>query len=243
MYVDGASRFDSVERVTTTTSTNSVLAERARAGAPEGLVLVADYQSQGRGRFDRSWEAPPGACLLMSVLLRPPLPELPPSRRHLAVGALSLAVREAAAGLSGADVRLKWPNDVMAGVMAGAKLAGVLAEAVGGDAIVVGAGVNVSWRPPDLPATSLEELAGHPVDREEVLARVLQALDRLYGDWESVARLYEDHCATIGRHVRAETGEGVVEGVASGVDADGALLVVQDGRPTRVVAGDVVHVR
>jgi BirA family biotin operon repressor/biotin-[acetyl-CoA-carboxylase] ligase len=239
MYVDGASRFGTVERVTKTTSTNSVLAERARAGAPEGLVLVADYQSQGRGRFERSWEAPPGTCLLMSVLLRPALSDLAPSRRHLAVAALSLAVREAAVALSGADVRLKWPNDVMAG----GKLAGVLAEAVGTDALVVGTGVNVSWRPADLPATSLEELAGHPVEREELLARVLQGLDRLYGDWDTVARLYEDHCATIGRHVRVETGQGVIEGTASGVDADGALLVVQDGRTTRVVAGDVVHVR
>jgi BirA family biotin operon repressor/biotin-[acetyl-CoA-carboxylase] ligase len=240
MSVDEPRRFDRAERVAMATSTNSVLVDRARAGAPDGLVLVADYQSHGRGRLDRSWEAPPGTCLLMSVLLRPTAPELPPSRRYLAVAALSLAVREAAAGLSGADVRLKWPNDVIAG----GKLAGVLAEAGGGDALVVGAGVNVSWRPPDLPATSLEELAGHPVDREELLAGVLSAMDRLYGDWDGVARLYEDHCATIGRTVQVHTGEGTVVGTARGIDRDGALLVTQDGvGTTRVVAGDVVHVR
>ena len=90
------SRFSDVVQLAETASTNSVLLERARAGAAAGLVVVADYQTAGRGRFDRRWESPPGKSLLFSVLLRPSEQELPAPRRHLAVAAVSLALVEGA---------------------------------------------------------------------------------------------------------------------------------------------------
>ena len=134
-------------------STNTWLLERAREGAPEGLVAVAEHQTAGRGRRGRTWEAPPGANLLVSFLLRP---RLPLERRHLVVAAVALAAREACIATGGealaAVVGLKWPNDLLAG---GQKLAGVLAEA-DGDAVVVGMGLNVGWAPPG--ATCLSAL-------------------------------------------------------------------------------------
>src|ERR1700731_1016213 len=103
-------------------STNAVAMEMARAGAPEGLVVVADHQTAGRGRLGRSWESPPGASLLASILLRP---VLPPARLALCAGAVALAAADACAALTGVEPRLKWPNDLVVG---GRKLAGILAE-------------------------------------------------------------------------------------------------------------------
>ena len=118
------------------------------------MVVVADYQSAGRGRFERRWESPPGKSLLFSVLLRPSREELPPARRHLAVAAVSLALVEAARDVANVEVQLKWPNDLIVrnGTAANStagdeKVAGVLAEATSDGAIVVGAGVNVAWAP------------------------------------------------------------------------------------------------
>ena len=116
---------------------------RRRSGRRrEGLVVVADYQSAGRGRFDRRWDAPPGKSLLFSVLARPSTAELPPSRRHLAVAAVALALAQAALRTAGVRLALKWPNDLVAPAQ-DRKVAGILAEAAPGDAVVIGAGVNV----------------------------------------------------------------------------------------------------
>lgn len=163
----GETRFSEVEWVERTGSTNADLRERAEQGSPEGIVLVADYQTQGRGRRDRKWESPPKASLLVSLLLRPNcLPEEFAWLTHMA----GLAVADVCRETTGAEARLKWPNDVVVGDM---KLAGVLAEAVpeaprasgkklestgrgekgkplGSDesgklAVVLGIGVNVSW--------------------------------------------------------------------------------------------------
>ncbi|HEY6622517.1 MAG TPA: biotin--[acetyl-CoA-carboxylase] ligase [Acidimicrobiales bacterium] len=124
-------------------STNRYLLSEARAGAGEGLVVVADHQSAGRGRLGRRWEAPPGANLLASVLLRP---HLPFEARHLASAVVALAAADACAALGGVAASIKWPNDLL---VDGRKLAGVLAEAdVGTEGrapIVVGIGINVAW--------------------------------------------------------------------------------------------------
>jgi BirA family biotin operon repressor/biotin-[acetyl-CoA-carboxylase] ligase len=138
-------------------STNRYLLSEARTGAAEGLVVVADHQSAGRGRLGRRWEAPPAANLLVSVLLRP---RLPIQARHLASAVVALAAADACAALGEVNVDIKWPNDLLVG---GRKLAGVLAEAdVGAEAaggakadagadgmspIVVGIGINVAWPP------------------------------------------------------------------------------------------------
>jgi BirA family biotin operon repressor/biotin-[acetyl-CoA-carboxylase] ligase len=236
-------RFTRVDELAETTSTNSVVAALAREGAPEGLVVVADYQSAGRGRFDRRWESPPGKSLLFSVLLRPSELELPPRRRHLAVAAVALALAAAAEEVAGVDVQLKWPNDLVAGDL---KVAGVLAEAEG-DFVVVGAGVNVAWAPEGLGATCLDDLAGRRVERAGLLASCLLALEALCGNWEEVARRYRDRCATVGREVTVKFPGGAedLRGVAIALDEDGHLVVRErgPGRLVTVAAGDVLHAR
>jgi len=152
-------RFGPIRRFGEIDSTNRYLLDEARAGAPEGLVAVADYQSAGRGRLGRRWEAPPGANLLASVLLRP---MLEPEELHLCTVAVALAATAACERGAGVVPDLKWPNDLL---VRGRKLAGILAEAVpagsgpgrtgpgrtsgGGMAVVVGLGLNVGWPPPD----------------------------------------------------------------------------------------------
>ncbi len=265
-------RFADVRRFESIDSTNRYLLDEARAGAPEGVVAVADHQTAGRGRLGRSWEAPAGANLLLSVLLRPTL-QL--SDRHLATTAVALAAVDAiealgpAAGPGGGGyeppaIGIKWPNDLVDG--AGRKLAGVLAESdlpaaapgEGGPApVVVGIGVNVNWPADDgdLPsglqglAVSLRMLAGGPVDREALLAALLVALAPRADDLGTPAgraRLAEDllrRCTTIGTRVRVDLADGSFEGTARGISPEGHLLVEAEGSVRTVVAGDVVHVR
>jgi BirA family biotin operon repressor/biotin-[acetyl-CoA-carboxylase] ligase len=218
-------------------STNTEVVSAARAGAAEGLVVVADHQRAGRGRLDRRWEAPPGSALLCSILLRPL--DLAPADRHLVTAAVGLAAREACAAVGAPFPDLKWPNDLLA-AGSGAKLAGILAEAVD-DAVVVGLGCNVTSAPPG--AAWLEGLAGTVVAREELLADLLVGLDRRLGRWDDVAAEYRATCATVGRRVRVETASGAAEGEALAVDASGALVVRFADGIRAVRAGDVVHVR
>lgn len=243
-----------VRRFGTLPSTNGYLLAEARAGAPAGVVAVADHQSAGRGRMGRSWEAPPGASLLVSVLLRPTAP------------LTGLFACSAAVGLSGADAcgrvagvvpGLKWPNDL---VVADRKLAGVLAESdvaapggrPGSVAVVVGLGLNVDWPGPDpRSSTSLVAEAGRSVRRDALLDALLSALmprvaalDGEEGRLATVAELRR-RCVTLGRRVRVEQGVngGPIEGTAVDLAPDGRLVVDVGGRPLEVAAADVVHLR
>ena len=116
-------RFTDIRRFDTIDSTNRYLLDQARAGAPDGVVAVADHQSAGRGRLGRRWEAPTGANLLVSVLLRP---DLPPPLRHLVPAVVALAASDAAETVTGLVLGVKWPNDLLGSD--GRKVAGVLAE-------------------------------------------------------------------------------------------------------------------
>ena len=221
-------RFHDVHWFDVIDSTNRYLLDRAADGAQEGLVAVADEQTAGRGRLDRTWVAPPGAALLVSVLLRP---ALPPERLHLLTLATALAVIDA---LPGVDARLKWPNDV---VVDDRKLAGILAEADGAGAIVIGMGVNV--RRDGLAPEVRETAAAYDVDRHELLVawlcRLHARLDALDGTVaDAIAR-----SATLGRHVRVELARETFEGTARALTGEGYLVV--DDRV--VTAGDVVHLR
>jgi BirA family transcriptional regulator, biotin operon repressor / biotin---[acetyl-CoA-carboxylase] ligase len=194
-------------------STNAELADRARAGAPEGTVVVAESQTAGRGRQGRSWQSPPRAGLTFSVLLRPPAVSgwLP----LLAGLSVAVAIREQ----TGVDARVKWPNDVLVravdvaidpatdeglvtatdeGVVtgpadrfaAGRKVAGLLAEAPqgGSGAVVIGIGLNVTTRAAELPdeqATSLQLAGAHTTDRDTLLKAILRALARAYASWQA----------------------------------------------------------
>jgi BirA family transcriptional regulator, biotin operon repressor / biotin---[acetyl-CoA-carboxylase] ligase len=237
-----------VEIIEAAPSTNAVVAERAREGAPQGLVVVAEHQTAGRGRLDRSWETPARAALTFSVLLRPRVPAAEwPWLPLLAGHALAIALREAEV-----PAGLKWPNDVL---VSERKVAGILLERVdtpAGPAAVLGIGLNVSTTAAELPvetATSVALATGSAPDRTELLTRVLGRLVDEYDAWqgaegpgrtEALRAAYTDACVTIGREVRVELPGGEVRtGTAREIDA-GGRLVVDD---FAVGAGDVVHVR
>ena len=234
-------RFVDVRWVDETDSTNSRLLDEARAGAPEGVVLVADHQTAGRGRLGRRWEAPPGSSLLVSVLLRPPVPV---EHAHLVTMAAGLAASDACEAVAGLRPGLKWPNDL---VVDDAKLAGLLAESmVDGDtlrALVVGMGLNVTAAPAE-GATSLAAATGDAVDRRPLLDAWLERLDGRLDALDEVLADYRPRCATLGRDVRVERPAGpALEGTAVDVTDDGHLVVDARGERVAVAVGDVVHVR
>ena len=239
-------RVDVVER---TASTNTDLAVRARAGAGEGEVLVAESQTAGRGRLDRSFTMPERSGVIVSVVLRPP-PSVPTSRWVWLPLLAGLAV-EATARECGLEAGLKWPNDVL---VDGRKLCGILlerVESVAGPAAVVGIGLNVTLTEAELPvptATSMRLAGADQTDRTVVLRILLRALERLYLAWvrsdgdpaAGVADSYRRRCLTLGSSVRVELPDGTsLTGTASDVDENGCLVV--DGRA--LSSGDVTHVR
>jgi BirA family biotin operon repressor/biotin-[acetyl-CoA-carboxylase] ligase len=233
-------RFDDVRWVEETDSTNSRLLDDARAGAPEGRVLVADHQTAGRGRLGRRWEAPAGSSLLVSVLVRPALPV---ARAHLVTMAAGLAASDACEAVAGVRPGLKWPNDL---VVDDAKLAGLLAESVvDGEALralVVGMGLNVTAAPAE-GATCLADHAGGPVDRRPLLDAWLARLDARLDALDDVLADYRPRCATLGRDVRVARPDDAVEGRAVDVTDAGHLVVDAAGGRLELAAGDVVHVR
>jgi BirA family biotin operon repressor/biotin-[acetyl-CoA-carboxylase] ligase len=256
-------RFTDIRRFDSIDSTNGDLLAQARLGAPEGVVAVAEYQSAGRGRLGRPWEAPAGSNLLVSVLLRP---DLPADHRHLASAVVALAAADAIDAVCGVVVGIKWPNDLLAAD--GRKLAGVLAEAdlaapvespapPAAAPVVVGIGLNVDWPRPDsdldpelaASATSLWQQVGRSVDRPELLEALLGALEPRVADLASESgriRQAADiraRCTTLGQQVRVELPDETFEGTATDVTAQGHLVVEMDGATRTVVSGDVVHVR
>jgi BirA family biotin operon repressor/biotin-[acetyl-CoA-carboxylase] ligase len=246
-----------VEVVEEAGSTNAVVADRARAGEPDGLVVVAEHQTAGRGRLDRSWEAPARSSLTFSVLLRPTVPGdrwpwLPLLTGHAVATALDAGGYHAA---------VKWPNDVLLGTGADErKVAGILVERVetdAGPAAVVGVGLNVSMTAEELPVPEATSLAlarpGVVPDRTGLLVQLLLTLWKAYDAWqtggdqaaERVAASYAVGCATIGRDVRVALPDGeTLTGRAVEIDPNGRLVVLTgSGERTPVGAGDVVHVR
>ena len=239
-----------VEHLSAATSTNDLLKERARAGAPEWTVVTADVQTAGRGRQGRAWQSEAGN-LHLSVLLRPRGPAEAWGLLPLLAG---LATAEALAA-SGVDARLKWPNDVQVG---GRKIAGVLVESAssGGalESAVVGIGVNVASVPAGLDAetraatTCLAE-CGLAVDALDVAAAVLARIRVWYhrvaaGDGGLVAAWRARALPWWGRRVEAQGAHGTVSGRALDVDEGGALvLLLDDGTRLPVHSGDVREVR
>ena len=209
-----------------TDSTNERAKRLALEGAPHGTLVTATEQSAGRGRQGRTWSAPAGHALLMSLVLRDP-PRL-----------LPLAAAVAVAEVAGASAQIKWPNDVL---IAGRKVAGILVEGRPQERWgVLGIGVNVAVRVEDLPA-ELHGTAGTlgrtPRDVEPVLRDLLHGLERwLAATEEAVLRTWRSRDALLGEPVRWASGEGTGEGV----DADGRLLVrTAAGEQKALDAGEV----
>ena len=228
-----------------TTSTSDEAKRAAKDGAPHGSTWVAEQQTAGRGRQGRAWVSPRGENLLFSVLVRV---ACPPSRLPPIALIVGLAVRDAVARAApDADVRIKWPNDVLVGKK---KVAGILVEAITMgtrvEAVVIGVGINVHTRafPEELEdrATSVSLLARDPPDRASILADVLAGLDRdlhvvVSRGLGLVRQRLEATDALRGQRVRSDTGD---EGIAEGIDDEGRLAVRRgDGVLARWSAGEV----
>jgi BirA family biotin operon repressor/biotin-[acetyl-CoA-carboxylase] ligase len=219
--------------------------------APDRTVLVAEHQTSGRGRLDRSWASPPGAGLTFSVLLRPSAPIPTWGWLPLLAG---VALHDAVSAVTGLDLDLKWPNDLLFGPSE-EKIAGILAQ-TSGEAVVVGIGLNVSTTRDELPvptATSLVLCGAAEIDRTQLLTAILTHLDALCAQWSDVggdaeacglAASYREACATLGRPVAVTTTGGtIVTGRAVGIDGDGRLQVDVGGLVEAIGAGDVEHLR
>ena len=214
---------------------------QARDGAPDGTVVVAGRQTQGRGRHGRAWLSPEGN-LYISVLLRPGLPPAHLSELGFIV---ALAVADAVdAMLPGGRARLKWPNDVL---VDGAKIAGILVEIIEDNAAVIGVGLNIAQAPQatPYPVACLRNVGAPTASCDAVLTQLLAALERRLAQWmeHGFARSRAAWLArgpAVGDLVRVRIGTRIDTGRFAGLDADGALLLAEDGAMRRVVAGDVV---
>ncbi|MGP4092376.1 biotin--[acetyl-CoA-carboxylase] ligase [Streptomyces sp. KR55] len=246
-----------VDVVQRTGSTNTDLVARAVEGkAGEGAVLVAEEQTAARGRLDRQWTAPARSGLFFSVLLRPA--GIPVARWGWLPLLTGVAVATGLSRAAGVDTALKWPNDLLVTVGGEERKAGgILAERAGDDGVVIGVGINVTLREPELPVPTAGSLAlagAVSTDRDPLLRAVLRSLEDWYGRWRAAGgdpavtglqETYTAGCATLGRVVRAELpGNRSITGEAVAVDGDGRLvLVTEEGVREPVGAGDIVHLR
>ena len=232
-----------------TTSTNDLVEKLARDGVPEGVVVFAESQTQGRGRLGRKWISPAGKGLWFSVLLRPDL--RPQEATQLTVAAAT-ALWRAIQAETGLSAEIKWPNDIL---FRGKKAAGILTEMSAEldrvKYLILGVGVDVNLAasefPPDVRkiATSLRAELGRPILRAELATAILRELDRDYarvcsGRFADLADEWEDRCTTIGQQVTITVGERKIRGRAESLDEDGALLVrTEHGHLERIIGGDV----
>ncbi|GAB1471449.1 biotin--[acetyl-CoA-carboxylase] ligase [Chloroflexota bacterium] len=228
-------------------STNDEALAWAATGADDFSLVVADEQTQGRGRLDRKWLTPQGAGIAMSLILRPTAPMRPHLSRTVGLAALSIADACLTLGLS---PKIKWPNDIL---LDGKKTAGILVETVWSgeeaDSLVIGMGINVEKAsvPPaemlQFPATSLEDMLGTAPRREEVIFRVLEAFlqwrEKLGSD--EFIQAWEQKLAFRGESVLIDAGGGkIVHGIVDGLESDGSLrLRDEHGNSVPIRFGDV----
>jgi BirA family biotin operon repressor/biotin-[acetyl-CoA-carboxylase] ligase len=228
------------------TSTMDEIDALAAMGEAEGLVVVAEEQTAGRGRAGRVWHAPAGSSLLCSILLRPAVPPRDMATLPLLFG---VAVAEAIESVVSVACRLKWPNDVW---IDDRKVAGILMTTRAGmtvSHVTLGIGINVNVSQSNLPqgATSLLEMTGCTTDRQTLLQNLLARCGQVYHDFcENQGHISLDRwrarAALVGERVRVQNGDELVSGVLEGVGDDGALLLQVEGIGTRrIVAGDLVR--
>jgi BirA family biotin operon repressor/biotin-[acetyl-CoA-carboxylase] ligase len=238
-------RFESID------STNLEALRQAKAGAREGLCIVARTQTRGRGRLDRSWQSPPDAGLYMSLLLQP---KFEMNAWPLITLMAALAVRDALFKTCSLPADIKWPNDIC---VDDKKLCGILAETLetsSGGFVIIGIGINLT--PEVLPlvqaeATSIESVTGEKPDSERVLEGLLKSIGEKYellNNADGREHIIREWCAhssyAIGRPVRVSLGEERFQGTTRGLESDGALRVeTSDGRIRIVRAGEVTALR
>lgn len=230
-------------------STNACARRLAEQGANEGGVIIAEAQTRGRGRLGRSWVSPPFVNLYVSVILRP---QLAPVHAPQLTLMAAVALADTIASFIGAPPTIKWPNDILVG---GKKLAGILTESSCDseriEFVILGIGVNLNYPVALMPkvirerATSILALTKNNIKREAFLQRLIQDLDRCYGELEevgfdSLALRWEALFGLRGKRVRVEMTDHIMIGMAKGIDRDGALIVEDDrGERQRIIAGDV----
>jgi BirA family transcriptional regulator, biotin operon repressor / biotin---[acetyl-CoA-carboxylase] ligase len=228
-------------------STNTEVARQASEGAAEGLAIIADEQTAGRGRLQRAWSSPKGAGLYFSILLRPVIAV---ERWPLITFMAALAVGDALSEACGVTTDIKWPNDLLSGER---KICGILAEAVetpSGRAVVLGMGINLTADayPAEIAvvATSVAEASGRAAERETLLASLVQALSRWYsllhepdGAEKIVAAWTSRSSFASGKPVQVANGDEVWQGITCGVESDGALRLQTADEIKIVRAGDV----
>lgn len=222
-------------------STMEAARREARQAAAEGIVIIAEEQTAGKGRAKRAWLSPRGSISL-SVVLYPDVSQLP----YLIMIA-SLAAAQSIEIVTGLETQLKWPNDVL---INSKKVCGILIEnELHGDRVawtIIGIGINVNIRMRDFPeiaATSLSDELGKELSRVEIIRRLLVEMERLYlslGTGEQIYQEWRDRLITLGKRVQVVSGENVLEGMAEDVSRDGSLLLKHsDGSTSHIVAGDV----
>jgi BirA family biotin operon repressor/biotin-[acetyl-CoA-carboxylase] ligase len=233
-------------------STNTELARLASEGAAEGLAVVAEEQTAGRGRLQRAWSSPKGAGLYFSILLRPAIAS---DQWPLITFMAALAAGDALNEAAGIETDIKWPNDLLSGER---KICGILAEAIdapSGRAVIVGIGINLTQGafPGELAdvATSVSQASGREPEREAILAALLRALSRWYsllhepGGREKIVAAWSNRSSyATGKLVQVTNGDEAWRGITCGVEPDGALRLKTDSGEVKVVrAGDVYSVR
>ena len=231
-------------------STNDEIKKRLNENDGEGLVVVANYQTQGRGRFGRNWHSPKGTGIYLSVLIAPKVkPELLPPITLAAGLATALAIRE----FSKSATSLKWPNDILINQR---KVSGVLCELCGDNplSVVIGIGINVNQEATHFPdplkktATSLLLENEAPVDRKNLIVSLIQSLDNVYADFlsggvELIARQWVDQTDMFGKKITLVRGGVVHTGTASRLTGEGKLeLISNEGETLLFDSGEIAHI-
>jgi BirA family biotin operon repressor/biotin-[acetyl-CoA-carboxylase] ligase len=225
------------------TSTKEIAKIAASNGVPEGTVIIAEEQTSGKGRLERSWVTPKG-CAILSIILYPDIKHLPSL-----IMVASVALLHTIKKVTGLKAAIKWPNDIL---LNGKKVSGILIESMINDKnvgyAVIGMGINVNFNVKDYPeiadtATTLLDEKGKYISRLDIIRTLLVEIEKLYllsRDKDIVYREWRDNMDTIGKKVSAKSGEMVYEGIADNVAEDGSLiLTLADGKQVDFTAGDV----
>jgi len=224
-------------------STNDEARRLAAAGEAEGTVVVAETQTAGRGRRGRQWLDIPGRFLLFSIILRPA-----PGSKSVPVVSLGTAAAAAQVLSEAYDLpaATKWPNDLL---IDGRKIGGILLEAADGF-VVIGMGLNVNGKAAGLQKkvpqriTTMEDECGHPVQREEVLAALLEKIETMYGQFQggevdAIIAAYKQRDCVVGRDVAVEVGGEKINGWAIDISPTGSLIIQTNSGRREITAGDV----
>jgi len=228
-------------------STQNLAASLVREGAPDGLLVLAEQQTSGRGRFGRPWFSPPGSGIYMSLVLSPRIPHK--YMAHLTI-VTSVALCRVLRRLTGIDIRLKWPNDLYA---ADRKLSGILIESCSEDhrRLIMGVGITVNVAMEQFPewlrdkATSLFAQSGQIWEREVIIANFLHELDSLIDLYESAGfavfrAIWEAHAWQPSHPAKMMTPQGPIVGMPVSIDEHGALVVqLEDGKVTTIYSGEI----